>query len=411
MFRRGLSRVTKLVQRQGNEVGKDVTKKAASVYSQEAKNPTKVITEPVQRGLTEEEIDEQRKYYPGSPMTSSRFVGAAWTDKKPNILDNQRKDRLIFLSDREILENSEYPGQYPQTHIPVQTSEVEDTRERRALGSHRKLVWFNYLDPKENMSKGAWVAPSATIIGNVHLAENSNVWYNTTIRGDLNSISVGEYTTIQDNSSVTCEDKPSPSGNKSQVKIGSFCAIGSNTHLHACTLGDNVVVGSNVVVLEGCVLENNCMIASGAVLAAGTRVPAGEVWAGKPASFLRRVTDSETAYYNQYCVDNHILSDFHLDEQHEIGLEYLEVEKIAEQIGERIPKDVVDPNVKFGVWEKMGVGAHVPIYDDKTYGEDFQKNMNIENRFEERYEEFARVDRAIKINEAVEREKERRSKQ
>jgi hypothetical protein len=95
------------------------------------------------RTVSEEDFQKQKQHYPPSPPTVTRYIGAAWAvPKTKHILESQRKGRLIFKSDRDILENSEYPAEYPSTYVPVEEPEVPDHKGRRALG----WLYSNYKE-------------------------------------------------------------------------------------------------------------------------------------------------------------------------------------------------------------------------------------------------------------------------
>ncbi|EFC38210.1 predicted protein [Naegleria gruberi] len=291
---------------------------------------------------------------------------------KQHILHKQRKDRLVFLPDREILENSNYPAEYPSTYVPVPEPEVPNHKGRRALGQlykqflelynrHRRFVWFNGYDPSIQAG-GVWVAPSATVIGDVRLCDHVNVWYNAVLRGDKNSIEIGGYTNIQDGVVITTDDKPNFGGFDSNVVIGGHTTIGHGVKLHACRIGNECVIGMNATILEGAVIEDNVVIAAGSLVPPGRRIPHGEMWAGSPAKFVRKLghheeeqvkTDAE-AYVN--------LAEAHSLEFTSFGKAYKEVDVIADKLEQINPESVDGRPVHWQVWHEQSKNATVALW-------------------------------------------------
>ena len=136
-----------------------------------------------------------------------------------------------------------------------------------------------------------FIAPNATVIGDVVIGKGTNVWFGCVIRGDVHEIRIGERTNIQDGTVVHV------TGGKLGTYIGSDITIGHGAILHACTLEDACFVGMGAVVLDGVVVESGAMVAAGAVVTPGKRVKAGELWGGNPAKMLRRLSDEEIAFF------------------------------------------------------------------------------------------------------------------
>jgi len=310
------------------------------------------------------------------PITSSRYhpsTNLGIDPRKPHILASQRKNRLIFMPDREILENSSYPAEYPTTEIPVPEPEVPNTRGRRILNflytqfremynRHRNVVWFNYINPYDQFSGGNWIAPSATVIGNVWLGDCVSVWYNAVLRADLNEIEIGGYTNVQDGVIITVDDQPDPAGFNSEVNIGSFTTIGHHAVLHGCRIGDYCVIGMNATILEGAVIEDECIIAAGSIVPPGRRIPSGEMWGGKPARFIRKVTENEMAQIRMAADVYYQLSIGHSLEFTSNGFAYKYVEKLVNETEECVPEQEKKPEALFNQWEQMNKEAQVPFW-------------------------------------------------
>ena len=127
-----------------------------------------------------------------------------------------------------------------------------------------------------------WIAPNATLIGNVTLKEGSSVWHGVKLRGDLAKITIGRNSMIQDNSRVG-----SNINSNGEVKIGDNVYVGANARLDECELESFAYVGMGASVGKGCVVESFAVVAAGAVLAENTVVPSGQIFAGAPAKYLR----------------------------------------------------------------------------------------------------------------------------
>lgn len=127
-----------------------------------------------------------------------------------------------------------------------------------------------------------YIAPNATVVGDVTLGENANIWYGAVLRGDNGSITVGEGTNIQDNSVV--HDK---------TTIGKNCTIGHGAIIHGCTLGDGCLIGMGAIILSGAVLEENCLVGAGALVTGKTHAPAGSVLLGSPAKIVKQLTEEQ----------------------------------------------------------------------------------------------------------------------
>ena len=137
----------------------------------------------------------------------------------------------------------------------------------------------------------AFIADGAVIIGDVEIGEESAVWFNCVIRGDVNEIRIGARTNVQDGSVIHV------TRGGHGTYIGSGITIGHNAVIHACTLEDNSFVGMGTTLLDGSVIESNAMLAAGAVLTPGKRIPSGELWGGNPAKKLRDLSPKDQAFF------------------------------------------------------------------------------------------------------------------
>ena len=164
---------------------------------------------------------------------------------------------------------------------------------------YSKLYPYQDLFPK--LHESVFLADGVKVIGDVTIGEGSSVWYNTTIRGDVNYIKIGDMTNIQDNSMLHVTNGRYP------LNIGNKVTIGHSVSLHGCTLKNNSFIGIGAIVLDNAVVESNSMVAAGAVIRPGFVVPEGKLVGGVPGKILRDLTPEEiedieaSAYrYNKY---------------------------------------------------------------------------------------------------------------
>lgn len=129
-----------------------------------------------------------------------------------------------------------------------------------------------------------YVAPNATVVGDVTLGENVNIWYGAVLRGDNGPITVGEGTNIQDNAVL-----------HDALTLGRNCTVGHGAIVHGCTVGDNCLIGMGAIILSGAVLEENCIVGAGAVVTGKTRAEAGSVLLGSPAKVVKSATQEQIA--------------------------------------------------------------------------------------------------------------------
>ncbi len=130
----------------------------------------------------------------------------------------------------------------------------------------------------------AFIAPGATVIGDVEIGALSGIWYGCILRGDVHAIRIGKRTNIQDGTVIHV------TGGLTATIIGDGVTVGHMALIHGCTLEDNSFVGMRATVMDGCVVESGAMVAAGALLPPNKRVPSGELWAGSPAKFMRQLT-------------------------------------------------------------------------------------------------------------------------
>lgn len=137
------------------------------------------------------------------------------------------------------------------------------------------------------ISDTAFIAESAVVIGDTHIGAGSSIWYNCVVRGDVHRIRIGERTNVQDGTVVHVSKGTAPTHIGNDVTIGHMCLI------HGCTLEDGCFIGMNATVMDGAVVESGAMVAAGALVTPGKRIPAGQLWGGYPARYMRDVGEKD----------------------------------------------------------------------------------------------------------------------
>lgn len=131
---------------------------------------------------------------------------------------------------------------------------------------------------------GCWLAPNATVIGDVVMGEDCSVWFQAVVRGDVNAIRIGNRVNIQDGAVIHCTYQ------RSQTVIGDDVSIGHKAIIHGCQIEQDVLVGMGAIIMDGAVIGSGSLIAAGAVVLEGTQVEPGSLWAGVPAKKIKSVS-------------------------------------------------------------------------------------------------------------------------
>ncbi|WEK19327.1 MAG: gamma carbonic anhydrase family protein [Candidatus Pedobacter colombiensis] len=153
-------------------------------------------------------------------------------------------------------------------------------------------------DPK--WGENCFIAPNATLVGDVLMGNNCSVWFNAVIRGDVNSITIGNETNIQDGAVIHATYL------KASTIIGNRVSIGHNAIVHGCILRDNILIGMGAIVMDNALVEPYCIIAAGAVVLENTRCESGFIYAGTPAKKIKPITEEQRALLNKL-PDNYIM--------------------------------------------------------------------------------------------------------
>ena len=137
------------------------------------------------------------------------------------------------------------------------------------------------------LGRDCFLVASAEVIGDVEIGDQSSLWFNVVVRGDVNSIRIGSRTNVQDGTVIHVTHK------QYATWIGDDVTIGHNVTLHGCRIGHSCLIGMGAVVMDGAVVADDAMIAAGSLVSPGTKVPSGTLYAGMPARFKRALQQSE----------------------------------------------------------------------------------------------------------------------
>lgn len=153
---------------------------------------------------------------------------------------------------------------------------------------------------KPTIAPTAFIEDTAIVIGDVVIGEDSSVWFQAVVRGDVHSIRIGARTNIQDLSMLHVTHDTHP------LVIGDDVTVGHRVVLHGCTIGNRVLVGMGAIIMDGAVIGEDCVVGAGALVTEGTRVPPKSLILGAPAKVKRAVTDQELAWIKQ-SAENYVM--------------------------------------------------------------------------------------------------------
>lgn len=142
-------------------------------------------------------------------------------------------------------------------------------------------------EPK--IGKDCFLAPNATLIGQVTMSDYCSVWFNAVVRGDVNAITIGHHTNIQDGAVIHCTYE------KAATHIGNYVSIAHNATVHGCTLEDRVMIGMGAIVMDHAVIQTGSLIAAGSVVLENTIVEPYSIYAGTPAKKIKEIGKDNAA--------------------------------------------------------------------------------------------------------------------
>ena len=155
------------------------------------------------------------------------------------------------------------------------------------------------IHPK--FGNNCFVAENATIVGEVVMGDDCSVWFNAVVRGDVNSITIGNKVNIQDGAVIHCTYE------KAKTVIGNNVSIGHNAIVHGCTLEDNALVGMGAIVMDNVVVQKNSVVAAGAVVLENTIVESGTIYAGVPAKKVKTLSPEHFKDLNERVANNYVM--------------------------------------------------------------------------------------------------------
>lgn len=155
------------------------------------------------------------------------------------------------------------------------------------------------LNPQ--IGKNVYLADTATIIGDTVIGDDCSIWFNTVLRGDVNSIRIGNKVNIQDGTVLHCLYQ------RSVIEIGNNVSIGHNVVIHGAKIGDNVLVGIGAIILDDAVIGEGSIIAAGALVLAGTIVEPGTLWGGVPARYIKGVEPGQSIEMIERIANNYTM--------------------------------------------------------------------------------------------------------
>ncbi|MEW6624689.1 MAG: gamma carbonic anhydrase family protein [Bacillota bacterium] len=144
----------------------------------------------------------------------------------------------------------------------------------------------SFKDFVPRIHEEVFIAETSMILGRVNIGLGSSVWYNAVLRGDINYITIGEHTNIQDNAVLHV-------GLKYPVEVGDYTSIGHGAVVHGCKIGSHCLIGMNATVLNGAVVGDRCIVGAGSVVTQNTRIPPNSLAVGTPAKVIKQITAEE----------------------------------------------------------------------------------------------------------------------
>ncbi|KAL8474559.1 hypothetical protein ACS0TY_031134 [Phlomoides rotata] len=194
----------------------------------------------------------------------------------------------------------------------------------------RKIIPLGQWTPK--IAVDAYVAPNVVLAGQVAVQDGASVWNSAVLRGDLNKITVGFCSNVQERCVVHAAWS-SPTGLPAETTIERYVTIGAYSLLRSCTIEPECIIGQHSILMEGSLVETHSILEAGSVVPPGRRIPTGELWAGNPAKFVRSLTHEETLEIPKLAVAIHDLSRSYFSEFLPYSTAYLEVEKLKTSLG------------------------------------------------------------------------------
>ncbi|KAG2651132.1 gamma carbonic anhydrase-like 2, mitochondrial [Panicum virgatum] len=213
----------------------------------------------------------------------------------------------------------------PPPPSAASAAEAGADRVRWDYRGQRQLVPLGQWMPK--VAVDAYVAPEAVLAGQVTVHDGASVWSGSVLRGDLNKITLGFCANVQERC-VLHAAWAAPTGLPAETLVDRYVTVGAYSLLRSCTIEPECIIGQHSILMEGSLVETNSILEAGSVLPPGRRIPTGELWAGSPARFVRKLTNEEIMEIPKLATVINDLMQRHFSEFLPYSTAYLEVEKL-----------------------------------------------------------------------------------
>jgi carbonic anhydrase/acetyltransferase-like protein (isoleucine patch superfamily) len=154
----------------------------------------------------------------------------------------------------------------------------------------------NYLNTSPTLGDRVYLHPSCQVVGDVKLGDDSSVWCNTVLRGDVNRIVIGRGTNVQDLTMGHVSHRTTDKPEGSPLIVGDYVTVGHSVILHGCTIGNECLIGMGSIIMDDVVVSDRVMIGAGSLVSPGKLLESCMLYMGRPAKAVRRFTDEEVAY-------------------------------------------------------------------------------------------------------------------
>jgi carbonic anhydrase/acetyltransferase-like protein (isoleucine patch superfamily) len=155
----------------------------------------------------------------------------------------------------------------------------------------------NYLNTAPILGNSIYLHPSCQVIGDVRIGDDSSVWCNTVLRGDVNRIVIGRGTNVQDLTMGHVSHKTAEKPDGSPLIVGDYVTVGHSVILHGCRIGNECLIGMGSIIMDDVVIPDHVMIGAGSLVSPGKVLESGMLYMGRPATAVRKLTDEEIAYF------------------------------------------------------------------------------------------------------------------
>lgn len=155
---------------------------------------------------------------------------------------------------------------------------------------------INFMDKKPTVEEDVYISETSVIIGDVTLKKNTNVWFGAVLRGDADSIIIGENTNIQENTIIHVDQNE-------HVEVGNGCTIGHGAIIHGCQIGNNTLIGMGAIILNGAKIGNNTIVGAGSLVTQNKKFEDGVLIIGNPAKVVRNLTEEEIKNNKKSCLE------------------------------------------------------------------------------------------------------------